>query len=326
VSWSAILKKSRGNIGRGDISGGVREPIVYASNFISDLPCRLTSPRCLDITRRSNEPDWIWLEDVQGSDQGDWSLDRFSDAAFYLGQFNGTTLDKKRQPDWPWMGDRISIREFVERFIVCGEEAAKNLKFWETRFGLDRSYSKRFLQLHEDREIYLRYLEALPRCLSHGDADRRNFMFRRNADDVEELVAIDWTLSGLSTLGDDSQNLVNGSTVWRQFDFNKIDELDEAVYSGYLRGLQSVEWNGDKRTVRLGHVCSSILKWGLTMTIGLMGLPQWRERSGMIIGYPVEEMVEIVKSLIAHVMIHLDEADSLALDLHLSERYGRISS
>ena len=319
VPWSAILKKSRGAATMGDISGGIREPIVYASNFIPNLPCRLTTPQCLEITRRPDEPEWIWLEDIRGSDEGNWSLGRFAEAAFYLGQFNATTLEEEHRPDWSWLDSRISIREFVENFVVSSEEAAENMKFWEAYFGLDRIYRTRFLLLHEERETYLRYLEALPRCLGHGDADRRNFMFRRDADDEEEFIAIDWTLSGLSTLGDDSQNLVYGSMAWRQFDFTRIDELDEAVFAGYLRGLRSVDWDGDERVVRLGHACSSMLKWGLTILIRAMGWPQWREQSGSVMGYPVEEMVELMERLLGRLILHIDKADSLARQLSLSK-------
>ena len=139
ASWSAILKRSRGRVSVGDPHGGIREPIIYGSNYIQNLPCRIAIPRCLAVTRRSDEPDWIWIEDIVEDDPGSWTIDRFKEAAFRLGEFNAVTMDGSSRPDWPWIDGPTNLREFVVSFSVDDAKLAAGISFWRERLGLNRA-------------------------------------------------------------------------------------------------------------------------------------------------------------------------------------------
>src|SRR6266542_2853110 len=53
-----------------------REPLIYASGLLNDLPGGLTTPRCLGVQRRGPEEVWLWLEHLQ-EDGAAWERDRY---------------------------------------------------------------------------------------------------------------------------------------------------------------------------------------------------------------------------------------------------------
>ena len=140
----------------------------------------------------------------------------------------------------------------------------------------------------------------------HGDADRRNLLFRRNAAGEEELVAIDWVFAGLSVMGADVQNLVVSAVAFSQIDAAEIGMLGEVAYDGYLRGIVEAGWRGDERPIRLGYAASSALIWGIVLCGTLMSRlrnqqPRKREIvdiTMMVLEYELQ-LAEEAKALIA---------------------------
>ena len=301
--WSVILKVPSPIASVGGFPE--REGTVLADSYVDSIPCRIHTPRCYGFTSGGENLDWIWMEEVEDAERGQWSREILFDAAGALAQFNYASTLQDRWPDWPWIREECQLREFVVRFGVDERELTEALDRWTTR-GLDPSFAARMLQLHADRERYLDFLDTLPACISHGDADRRNLLYHPGKSGARSIVAIDWALSGRSVLGDDSQNLVNGSVVWGQFDLDDIEKLDEIAFSGYVAGLRDSGWEGDEGEIRLGHVISSALKWGLTLgsVAATRTFPD-----------PTDEQVHFIHRFLVHTLGHADEGELLLRQL-----------
>ena len=65
IPWSVILKIPRGDAGE-------REPMIYRSGFLDNLPGGLKAPRCFEVSDRPDGGHWIWMEYVKGDEGIRW--------------------------------------------------------------------------------------------------------------------------------------------------------------------------------------------------------------------------------------------------------------
>ena len=64
-------------------------------------------------------------------------------------------------------------------------------------------------------------------CVYH----RRNYMWTKSKKTgEEELVGVDWALTGIGALGNDLGELVGTSIYWFEFDPYEVEKLEEAVF------------------------------------------------------------------------------------------------
>ena len=133
------------------------------------------------------------------------------------------------------------------------------------------------------------------------------------------MIAVDCAFSGLSAMGDDVQNLVNGSFVWQQIPAESLEQVEGAAYGRYVDGLTEAGWRGDPRQVRLGYACSSALKWGLVLACRIMSMfcDENYTGEGSRFG-TLQQQVAMAGCLLAQTLGHAIEARELAAEIGLS--------
>ena len=154
----------------------------------------------------------------------------------------------------------------------------------------------------------------MPKTLKHGDTGHRNLFARSSDDGNIETVAIDWALTGISSIGEDLTPLVASTVLWFGLPPTQLTELDQVTFEGYLRGLKEAGWRGDPQAVRLGYTAYTALQFGL----GLTRLPELlaldepgRLRAEALMGRSIEEVIDNTVSVRQFIRDRADEARAL---------------
>ncbi len=266
-SWSVILKvlQSPANVGEKDMGESEdpthwnywkREPLVYRSGLLENLPDGLTAPCCYGIEQLPGNIAHLWLEDIQDLHHGVWSLERYKLTARHIGRLNGKFISASNFAEYPWLGRELN-RQWLHSFPW------KTLQ-WDHPITLNRYPEpdlNPFKQLLFEHERFFEKLDLLPKTISHGDTYPTNFMSRIGINGKEQTVALDWALIGLQPLGDDLGSFVFGAVT----DFKNAaqSEVIDELFGAYLQGLRDEGCELDARTVRYGFVVSAALRVGL---------------------------------------------------------------
>ena len=263
--WSLILKvvsPDTGGPAPTDFDYWKREGLLYQSALLADLPRDLIVPRCFEVAAYPGEECWLWLEDMGAIDNEEWSLAQYGIAARHLGQFNGAYLVGRPQPPYQWLRgpdvhQRLALAEpgIAELPRLCHHPLFAEL--------LNETQVARIINLWEKRAHLLAALDQLPQTFCHRDAFRRNLIMRRDADSREQTVAIDWGSAGLGMLGEELVPLFAATLNFVAIDIDRIAELAELIFAGYLAGLRDAGWAGDERLVRFGFTALVTLKTGV---------------------------------------------------------------
>ena len=260
IPWSLILKILRSGVGSADASAWDyyrREVDAYQSGWAADLPGGLVAPRCLGVLDHPDGTCWMWLEEVVEEIGSQWPLEHYGIVARHLGQFNGAYLVNRQLPDWPWLSSN-----WLWHFVEQSAPAMESLRDAQTspwgRRWLPEKDSDQFFHLWEERARYFDALDRLPQTICHLDVFRRNLFARKTADGDDQTVAIDWAFVGRGPIGADLNPLVWMSIALAGVGLDKLEELEEIVFEGYLEGLHEAGWQGDPQQVRLGYTAASV--------------------------------------------------------------------
>ncbi len=102
--------------------------------------------------------------------------------------------------------------------------------------------------LWQERETWLANLyDRLPQTFGHLDAARVNLLSRDLSDGTNEIVAIDWQLSGIGAIGQELSPMIFMSIAMGNVEIDKIHELEKITFEGYVDGLHDAGWQGDVR-------------------------------------------------------------------------------
>jgi hypothetical protein len=243
-----------------------RELYAYRSEILSSLPEGLAAPRCCGWAELPGERGWLWLEDIQDSYQGEWSLERFVLAARHLGRLNGAYCQPGSLPDEPWLG-RDLLLQWIEAADVdlapfCEIERWRS--YWEhplTRRRYPGAEDNAFYWMIRERGRFAHVLQRLPRTLCHGDTYPTNLMSRGLPGGEEQTVALDWGLLGIGPLGDDLGQLAFGAQ-------DSPGDEDwharlEALFAGYQAGLSDSICHPDPLLLRFGFAACAALRVGM---------------------------------------------------------------
>jgi hypothetical protein len=203
-----------------------RELLVAQSGLLERLPGAARPPRFYRTEERADSL-WLWMEHVQDTRSGAWTLDDYAFAARQLGQWNGAGLARPL-PAEPWLNKQ------PHRGQLGGIDPETA---WQSPFHqkyISEATRLRWERLYAERELFCGVLENLPQCLAHFDCHRRNLLVQPGVDEQPELVVIDWALCGVGALGIELHALVGGSTTFGDWPSSALAALDAATFEGYL--------------------------------------------------------------------------------------------
>jgi hypothetical protein len=259
--WRVILKACSPVAARDDparIDYWKREGLLYGSGLLGALPGGLGAPRCYRCDELADGSVCFWLEQIREEEHA-WAIPRWSLAARHLGQFNGAYLSGRPLPQAPWLtGGRL--RAWLARHgplvaRIAAAPADPAVHQWWPQPVVDA-----VLRLWDERESLLAALERLPQTFGHGDAIRRNLFARRRADGTEETVAIDWEFAGRMAAGEEAGQTLSVAGAFFDLEPADLPALDEALFAGYLAGLQDAGWRGERRQVRFAYAAHAALR------------------------------------------------------------------
>ena len=260
--WSLVLKvlvPTAGQDDPADITYWKREPLLHGSGLLDNLPTGLGAPRCYGCDEQADGSYWLWLEQVRADGDPTWSLERWALAARHMGQFNGAYLAGQPLPQASWLGGR-RLRTVLERHVplvaaIAAAPANPEVRQWWPQPVVDA-----ILRLWAEREVFCAALERLPQTFCHGDAIRRNLFARHRADGTDETVAIDWEFAGFMAAGEEVGQTLSVAAAFYDVETGDLPALDEALFAGYLAGLQDAGWRGDQRLVRFAYTAHAALR------------------------------------------------------------------
>lgn len=237
-----------------------REYEVYRSGLLDGMPDNtFSSPRIYDL-QDFIDSCWIWMEDIEDS-KDDWTLDDFRDVAARLGRFNGAWLTGRAAPSFAWLCHNWHAA-IVPALEATFENLDAMLESPLARAALPLEAKDEIMAIWHDRHLFQDALAQLPQTLCHTDAFRRNILHRE-----DDVVLLDWALASVGALGEELVCLVAVSLYYQEFSAEYADQLDKAVFAGYVEGLRQAGWTDDPMLARIGYSCAMALR-------GLAGVKQ----------------------------------------------------
>jgi len=316
VRWSLVLKACR-NPGTVNSEAAhannywKREFLTYTSGLLDDLPQGVRAPRCFGTEERPDGTAWLWLEDLTDSYGGPWPLGRYVLAARHAGQSNGAYLCGRRLPAVPWLG-ACAARSSVERYGPPLErlDEFRDHPLVRRQFP-DVAMADRTVRLWRERELFLAAIARLPQTLCHLDLYKPNLFSVLGPEACEETVAVDWAFLGTAAVGEELAPLVCASVMLADADPDRVRELGETCFEGYLAGLRDAGWVSDARLARLGYAAGTI-RYGL-VPIAIVGAmdPEVVARLERVWRLPYEEIVDRTVVVQRYTLDLADEARSL---------------
>lgn len=236
-----------------------REALVYKSELLRNLPGELRLPSCYGVCEYP-DAEWIWLEEIVADNE--WTLDHYSLAARYLGQFNGAYINNRVLSDCPWLSQdwlptKLNAPTSVNQILYDLEQ--RNHPLVQRVFS--RIPINRLLDLYRNKDVYLSPLNGLPHTLCHRDFKRDNVLFARHPKGQGKMVVIDWGFLGNGVLGEDLGHFFASTLFGFQYQLEDASKLDTLLWENYLAGLMDTGWRGDPRNVRYSLLVSTVFRW-----------------------------------------------------------------
>lgn len=254
-----ILQRRAGEDGRAPYYWK-REYEVYRSGLLAGIPRdAFVTPRIFHW-QDHGETCWIFMQYLEDG-KGEWTLADFHEMGRRLGRFNGAFLEAADLPNQPWLTlnwHAAIVPALADAFDALDAALKKPL----ARLTLPLEARDEILSIWQARERFREALFQLPQTFCHIDAFRRNLL--HSGDGV---ALIDWAMAGRGAIGVDLVALVAVSLYYDKFSADFAENLDAAVFSGYIKGLRQVGWRGEAAQARLGYVCGMTLR-------GLAGVKQ----------------------------------------------------
>jgi hypothetical protein len=252
-----------------------REALAYQSGLLTDLPRILKAPQCYAVQDDGDERVWLWLEDIQES-VPTWRLADYGLAAHQLGEFNGAYLCGFPLPKaelWLSRGRVWSAAATLKSQLTQKDQLT------QTPMGqyIFRGDSiTRLSHLWQEAKPLLQAFERLPVCFCHHDAFRRNLIFRKTPEGMDETVAIDWAFLGFGRVGEEIGVTTAITIAFADLPASETPALHQAVFAGYVSGLRAAGWCGDVRQVRLGYLISAAIRMAVACLafIRVVGTPE----------------------------------------------------
>jgi hypothetical protein len=297
-----------------------REALVFQSGILRDWDGGLVPVQCYGVSAPTPASVWLWLKDVQETDDILWNLDRHILAAHHFGEFNGAHVGKKLIKVFPWLNQSF-IGQYLSTFASLGiGDLVRNPTLWAhpvVKRAFPLPVAGRILRVLENNDKILSKLTTQPQTLSHQDTDRRNLFARQRAGGQTQTVAIDWGFLGLAAVGEDLGNQVFGNLFHLEVDASEAHPYQEAAFEAYLEGLGEAGWQGNLEGVRFACAAQALtyIVWVpviLDSFVKEAHLPSWANHWAQNRGYSAEETLERWGEAIYFLLDVADTAGQLA--------------
>jgi hypothetical protein len=253
-----------------------REVDVYESGWLAGLPAGVAAPRCFCVEEHAGGSCSVWMEDVDDEASPEWPIDLYVEAARHLGRFGGAYLAGHTLPQGSWMSS-----QWLRKAVAHAAPAVDQLRDAHAHPTVRRAYPpdvrQTVLELWAERDLFLDSLDRLPRVVCHYDTFRANLLTRHTGQDDRQLVAIDWAFVGKGSVGEDLASLMRHARQAPEVIAYGIQQLDEAVFAGYVEGLRDAGWRGDPEEARLGYTVHAALRGLVTIgqVVPVLGNEAW---------------------------------------------------
>jgi hypothetical protein len=236
-----------------------REPLRYAQGVPAAYRAAgIEMPQLLDsFVRRDDDAISLWLDDVDAIPGAAWNVEQFGIAALRLGRAHGRAALGDADSAEPWLA-RQFLRRYLETWSHLDYGILRDDEAWAVPLVAEVSSPRlraAVARLHDERAVFLGWLDHVPRTLCHFDFWPNNLF-----DAGGYTVLIDWGFHGVGALGEDIGNLVPDSVFDQLQPASALTDLDRIVFRNYVEGLRDSGWDGDERLVRLG-MCASAVKY-----------------------------------------------------------------
>jgi hypothetical protein len=281
--------------GGGAVTGGVYRIAGDARSQGRRVPWSVVLKVIAPVATTGERGSWgFWQREALAYQSGLLadSLSRYADAAAVLGGFNGSYLDARPVPSYPWLSQGW-LRGYVEAASPAVSRLEHDLAHPLVRRLYPGDSAERLFAFWAERGAFLDALDAQPQVLCHLDANRRNLLDSGRGDRAS-TVAVDWGFVGPCALGADLAALVLGSVLLYEANIGALSELEALVFAAYVRGLRGAGWRGDERDVWFGYAATAALRYAAhgNVRVGILldaRQHAWAER---VVGHPLPEFVD----------------------------------
>ena len=295
-AWSLILKIVHPGVGGNEETNWFywqREPLLYQSGLLDDLPGPLCGPTCYGVTDGPDEEVWIWLEEVIDEAGSNWSLETYSRAARHLGEFNGLYLAGRPFPDAEWLSTG-RVHPLLTLIKPVYDQFDTYCAYPINQCWFSAEDAERTQDLWSRGETLVNALDSLPQTFVHHDAFRRNLFTQKGPNGEAQTVAIDWSFAGRGPIGAEAGVLMAVSLEFLDFDAAHARELDQAIFTNYVDGLRASGWQGDPAQARLGYTATATLLSAIHRAADALGSlyeDEWRDNWEAWIGHPLDDIL-----------------------------------
>jgi hypothetical protein len=273
LPWSLVLKIIQSPAGSaGDplaFRYWKREALAYQSGVLNDLPGGITAPECFSTEEKPDSAYWIWMEDVKDEIGDPWPLEQYGIVARCLGRFNGAYLMGRPLPDGPWV-TRHWLRAYLDNAAPEVDHMINSMDHPLMQRSLPGITKEFIQQVWNERLEILDILEHFPQTFCHQDAFRLNLFFRHTPDKQPQVVAVDWSYTGLAPVGAELAAFVAASVYLGGVPPGDALRLEQLALDGYLDGLGQVGWQGDPDMVRFCYAATVFWRYFLAAFPGEM--------------------------------------------------------
>jgi Phosphotransferase enzyme family len=287
-SWSVVLKileRSREDAPPYDLWYWKRELLWMQSGHIERLPGPVKCPRFYKA-EETLEGAWLWQEHVKNERPDPWSLEDYAFAARQLGLWNGAYVCGTPLPDETW----FTRQHYRSWYTKTNPE--QDFQFSLNQKYLFGEFRDRYEQLWAEREMFYHVLETLPEVFSHLDSQRRNLFIRKDNNEQDELVIVDWAVCGYAPLGVELFALVGMSAALLEWSPSELVKLDQAAFASYLQGLGEAGWSENADVIRLAYTAWITAYFGIVFPniTALWCTPDFNSYASQQFGFVEEEL------------------------------------
>ena len=260
-----------------------REAQLYAQGTVRSEMGGVSAPHCYGVF---DEPSrlLIWLEYIAGQQDHQWSDTQVREVAFALGRFNGygcnnPLIHEAKTASQQWLRSYVqSNSSFIAQIPQLKAHPLVGK-------ALETDLLPEYLNFCAERMLWLARLESLPQTFCHLDIHRGNVAIQTAPDNQHRIVAIDWSFSGIASIGQELGPLIHSN--------RRMPDIHEMAVDAYIRGLQAAGYRDNADCVWWSAAISAALTYCVAQ-VGLLinSLLDEREHPALVEGFgvPIEKI------------------------------------